>query len=187
MTIEEACWESRHASEILPIAEMAKKSEAVLHELQKERGRTAVLIASEYAVEPQGLLQEQRAATDEVVEQLVSGPSVDQVATEMADGIEGYLEEMTRDVEERCRASRKQEMGQQVKLVTQDGKSFETRLMNSSEGGIGVMYFDGTRVGQLVTYEDFSGRKFPMEVKWVRGDTVGLQYRAEAGSMADAA
>ncbi|GAB2185379.1 nitrate- and nitrite sensing domain-containing protein [Roseibium sp. LAB1] len=119
MTIEEACRESRHASEILPIAEMAKKSEAVLHELQKERGRTAVLIASEYAVEPQGLLQEQRAATDEVVEQLVSGPSVDQVATEMADGIEGYLEEMTRDVEERCRASRKQEMGQQVKLVTQ--------------------------------------------------------------------
>jgi methyl-accepting chemotaxis protein len=112
---------------------------------------------------------------------------VKQVATEMADGIEGFLEEMTRDVEERRRASRKQEMGQHVTLLTQDGKSIETRLMNSSEGGIGVMHFDGARAGQLVTYEDFSGKKFPMEIKWVRDDMVGLQYRAEAGSMADAA
>ena len=105
----------------------------------------------------------------------------------MAHGIEGFLQEMTRDVEERRRATRKQEMGQQVKLVTEGGKVFEARLMNSSEGGIGVMYFDGARVGQLVIYEDFSGRKFPMEIKWVRDDTVELQYRAEAGSMAAAA
>jgi methyl-accepting chemotaxis protein len=112
---------------------------------------------------------------------------VKQVATEMADGIEGFLEEMTRDVEERRSATRKQEMGQQVTLVTEGGKTFETRLMNSSEGGIGVMYFEGAHVGQLITYEDFSGRKFPMEIKWVRGDTVGLQYRAEAGSMTAAA
>ncbi|EAV44698.1 ATP-dependent DNA ligase [Roseibium aggregatum IAM 12614] len=110
-----------------------------------------------------------------------------QPIADMAHGIEGFLEEMTRDVEERRRATRKQEMGQQVTLVTEGGKVFETRLMNSSEGGIGVMYFEGARVGQLVIYEDFSGRKFPMEIKWVSDDTVGLQYRAEAGSMAAAA
>ncbi|MEE4010668.1 nitrate- and nitrite sensing domain-containing protein [Roseibium sp. FZY0029] len=112
---------------------------------------------------------------------------VKQVATEMAHGIEGFLEEMTRDVEERRRATRKQEMGQQVMLVTEGGKVFETRLMNSSEGGIGVTYFEGARVGQLVTYEDFSGQKFAMEIKWVKDETVGLQHRAETGSVAAAA
>jgi methyl-accepting chemotaxis protein len=112
---------------------------------------------------------------------------VKQVADQMAHGIEGFLEEMTRDVEERRRASRKQEMGQEVTLVTEDGRSFETRLMNSSEGGIGVMYFDGAREGQLLTYEDFSGRNYPMEIKWVKEDTVGLQYRAETGRVAAAA
>jgi hypothetical protein len=45
-----------------------------------------------------------------------------QPIADMAHGIEGFLEEMTRDVEERRRATRKQEMGQQVKLVTEGAR-----------------------------------------------------------------
>lgn len=112
---------------------------------------------------------------------------VKQVADQMAHGIEGFLEEMTRDVEERRRASRKQETGQKVVLVTSDGREIRTRLMNSSEGGIGVMNFDGAREGLEVSYADPSGKSYPMEVKWVRGDVVGLQFLRGAGMAAVAA
>jgi len=101
---------------------------------------------------------------------------VKQVADQMAHGIEGFLEQMTRDVEERRRASRKQEMGQRVTLVAEDGGQIRTRLMNSSEGGIGVMKFEGAHEGMQVTYEDQSGQSLPMEIKWVRDDIVGLQF-----------
>ncbi|MBO6509933.1 MAG: hypothetical protein JJ979_15890, partial [Roseibium sp.] len=37
ISLNEAYLESSRASEILPIAKVAEKSEAVLHELQKER------------------------------------------------------------------------------------------------------------------------------------------------------
>ncbi|WP_422039743.1 methyl-accepting chemotaxis protein [Roseibium sp.] len=103
------------------------------------------------------------------------------VADTMAQGIEGFLEEMTQDVEERRRASRKQETGQRVTLVTEDGRRFETSLVNSSDGGIGVTVFDGAVIGMLVTYIDNNGDEFPMEVRWVQGDTLGLQYRAGEG------
>ena len=116
----------------------------------------------------------------------ISG-EVKNVADEMAQGIEGFLEEMARDVEERRRASRKQEMGQHVSLITSDGRRIETRLMNSSDGGIGVMPFDGACEGLQVTYEDMSGDTFPMEVKWVRDDSVGLQHLAATGRQSVAA
>jgi hypothetical protein len=96
----------------------------------------------------------------------------------MAQGIEGFLEEMTQDVEERRRASRKQETGQSVTLVTDDGRKFETSLVNSSEGGMGVTSFAGAMIGMAVTYVDADGNEFPMEIRWVQGDTLGLQYRA---------
>lgn len=99
------------------------------------------------------------------------------VADTMAQGIEGFLEEMTQDVEERRRASRKQEAGQRVTLVTEDGRRFETSLVNSSDGGIGVTAFAGAEIGLAVTYIDDNGDAFPMEIRWVQGDTLGLQYR----------
>jgi hypothetical protein len=52
LALNEAMIESRKASEILPTALISERSEAVLHELQKERGRTAVLMASGYAAKP---------------------------------------------------------------------------------------------------------------------------------------
>ncbi|MEL7526516.1 MAG: nitrate- and nitrite sensing domain-containing protein [Pseudomonadota bacterium] len=100
------------------------------------------------------------------------------VADTMAKGIEGFLEEMTQDVEERRRASRTQEAGQRVTLVTEDGRTVETSLVNSSEGGIGVTAFADAAIGMTVTYIDETGDEFPMEVRWVRGDTLGLQYRS---------
>ncbi|WP_269583334.1 methyl-accepting chemotaxis protein [Roseibium sp. Sym1] len=112
---------------------------------------------------------------------------VRQVADQMAHGIEGFLEEMTQDVEERRRASRKQELGQNVKLVTGSGEEIRTRLMNSSEGGIGVSAFHGAREGMQVAYEDVSGRRYPMEVKWVRDNVAGLQFLQAEGSNAVAA
>ncbi len=102
------------------------------------------------------------------------------VADTMAKGIEGFLEEMTQDVEERRRASRKQEAGQRVTLVTEDGRTVETSLVNSSEGGIGVTAFADATMGMAVTYIDDNGDAFPMEVRWVRGDTLGLQHRSGA-------
>lgn len=112
---------------------------------------------------------------------------VKQVADQMAHGIEGFLEEMTRDVEERRRASRKQEMGQRVTLVAPDGRSYQTRLMNSSEGGIGVMNFEGAHEGLQLTYEDQSGKAYSMEIKWMRDDIVGLQFLHAMGEKSAAA
>ncbi|MEJ8473336.1 methyl-accepting chemotaxis protein [Roseibium algae] len=51
---------------------MAKRSEGVLHELQKERGRTAVLIASKNADGPRKFVEEQRQLSDAAVEHLKS-------------------------------------------------------------------------------------------------------------------
>ncbi|EEE43900.2 hypothetical protein [Roseibium alexandrii] len=102
--------------------------------------------------------------------------AVKNVADEMSQGIEGFLNEMARDVEERRRANRKQERGQQIHLISESGEHIRTRLMNSSEGGIGVMNFHGAVEGMHVTYEDTKGHQYPMAVKWVYEDTVGLQY-----------
>ncbi|WP_299479682.1 methyl-accepting chemotaxis protein [uncultured Roseibium sp.] len=103
---------------------------------------------------------------------------VKEVADKMAAGIEGFLEDMAHDVEERRRASRTQETGQGVKLMGADGREFQANLVNSSEGGIGVTEFDGAVVGMEVIYEDQSGDRFPMEIRWVKDGTVGLKYRS---------
>lgn len=101
--------------------------------------------------------------------------AVKDVADQMSNGIEGFLEQMAQDVEERRRASRKLEQGQKVTLITEDGQEHATRLVNSSDGGIGVMAFDGLQAGMQVTYVSFAGEQTPMEVKWVRDDAAGLQ------------
>lgn len=116
------------------------------------------------------------AGEAETVDQIAG--AVKEVADRMSNGIEGFLEEMARDVEERRRANRKQEQGQFVNLVLPDGEHLRTRLMNSSEGGLGVMVFQGAHEGMQVTYEDSAGNLFPMEVRWLHGETVGLQYKA---------
>ncbi len=106
---------------------------------------------------------------------------VKRVADEMAQSIEGFLEEMTQDVEERRKAVRKQELGQKIKLITPQGRQIETSLINSSEGGFGVEAFDGAHEGMLLSYEDTVGKRFPMEVKWVLEDAIGLQYCVSEG------
>ncbi|MET1414245.1 nitrate- and nitrite sensing domain-containing protein [Roseibium sp. HPY-6] len=103
---------------------------------------------------------------------------VKEVADKMAQGIEGFLEDMARDVDERRRASRKQETGQGVRLIYQDGREFQANLVNSSDGGIAVTEFEGASVGMEITYEDESGDRFPMEIRWVKDGTAGLKYRA---------
>ncbi|WP_415717762.1 methyl-accepting chemotaxis protein [Roseibium sp.] len=103
---------------------------------------------------------------------------VKDVAAQMAHGIEGFFVEMSHDVEERRRASREQEQGQQITLVTDQGQVQQVRLVNSSEGGIGVALFEGAYEGMTVTYEDTEGNRFPMVVRWLREDAVGLQYLA---------
>jgi len=108
----------------------------------------------------------------------ISG-EVKEVADKMAEGIEGFLLEMTQDVEERRRASRKQEMGQKIRLITAEGDAIVTNLVNSSEGGVGVTSFEGVVIGMHVTYEDHAGDRFPMEIRWEKDGIVGLQYRAE--------
>ncbi|MEP5623216.1 MAG: methyl-accepting chemotaxis protein, partial [Hyphomicrobiales bacterium] len=107
----------------------------------------------------------------------ISG-EVKNVAIEMSEGIEHFLADMTRDVEERRRATRKQEAGQHAKIILENGEDVTTRMVNSSEGGMSVRDFNGAHLGMRVVYEDTAGDCFPMEVKWVRGNSVGLQYRA---------
>lgn len=64
--------EARRAADLLPIAEMAEHAEAALHELQKERGRTAVLLASDHASKPRDLLDTQRENSDAAIKALQS-------------------------------------------------------------------------------------------------------------------
>jgi methyl-accepting chemotaxis protein len=116
------------------------------------------------------------AGEAETVDQIAG--AVKNVADEMAQAIEGFLGEMTRDVEERRQASRKLEQGQKVILTAEDGQQYQTSLVNSSDGGIGIAAFPGAHKGMRVTYEDTSGQKYPMEIKWIRGDMIGLQYLA---------
>ncbi|MEP3429295.1 MAG: nitrate- and nitrite sensing domain-containing protein [Roseibium sp.] len=116
----------------------------------------------------------------------ISG-EVKNVAIEMSKGIEHFLADMARDVEERRRATRKQEMGQQAKVILQGGEEISVHLMNSSEGGIGISAFDGARAGLPVLYEDLTGKQFSMEIKWVRDNKVGLQYLVEEGRVVAAA
>lgn len=107
----------------------------------------------------------------------ISG-EVKDVADQMAKGIEGFLVEMAQDVEERRRASRTLETGQTVTLTTQDGREITTSLVNSSEGGVAVTSFEGADVGMRITYEDASGDRHPMEVRWVKDGIAGLKINA---------
>ncbi len=61
---------AQRASDLLPIANVARQSEGVLHELQKERGRTAVFLASEYAADPGKRVAEQRLLSNAAIESL---------------------------------------------------------------------------------------------------------------------
>ncbi|WP_268957515.1 methyl-accepting chemotaxis protein [Roseibium aggregatum] len=64
ITLRDAYRASSEAAQVFPITKIAEKSEAVLTELQKERGRTAVMMASGYAEKPRALLDAQREQTD---------------------------------------------------------------------------------------------------------------------------
>ncbi|TYC52871.1 nitrate sensor protein [Rhodobacterales bacterium] len=112
---------------------------------------------------------------------------VKNVARRLSESIESFMKEMANDVEERRKATRKQEKGRRVTLKTADGREIETRLKNSSDGGIGVGGFEGAQEGMVVTMEDASGNSVPLTVIWVRPDGVGLQYRAKEARDAVAA
>ncbi|QDG78801.1 methyl-accepting chemotaxis protein [Labrenzia sp. PHM005] len=113
--------------------------------------------------------------------------AVKNVADQMSTGIEGFLEQMAHDVEERRRASRKQEQGQKITLISEDGLEHSTRLVNSSDGGVGVIVFPGIKEGMRLTYVDFSGAQVPMVVKWIREDAAGLQRISNEVALSDAA
>lgn len=125
------------------------------------------------------------AGEAETVDQIAG--AVKEVANRMAEGIEGFLGEMADDVDERRRANRKQEQGQPVVLITAEGQRIETRLMNSSDGGIGVMTFPGAQEGAQVVHEDSLGNQVSMVVRWLQDDTVGLQYLAGEKTLSEAA
>lgn len=116
----------------------------------------------------------------------ISG-EVKQVAEQMADAVEGFLEDMAKDIAERRRANRKLEVGQKVTLTHANGKVYTARMVNSSEGGIGLMAFEGAEAGMRLTYENAAGEKLPMEIRWVREDLVGLQYLSAQAKNAIAA
>ena len=58
---------------LMPIAAIAGKASALIHELQKERGRTAGLISSGYEQQRRGALQEQRSETDAALQSYLAG------------------------------------------------------------------------------------------------------------------
>ena len=62
--------EATQVADLIQVAEMAEASEALLHELQKERGRTAILISSQYAAAPRQYLEEQRQLTQAALKNL---------------------------------------------------------------------------------------------------------------------
>ncbi|WP_346899299.1 nitrate- and nitrite sensing domain-containing protein [uncultured Roseibium sp.] len=72
LSLSRAYKEALHASDLRPIAEAARLSEGVLNELQKERGRTAVLLASDHAAGPRELVDDQRQLSDAVIADFVA-------------------------------------------------------------------------------------------------------------------
>lgn len=117
------------------------------------------------------------AGEAEIVDR-ISG-EVKDVADQMAKGIEGFLLEMTQDVEERRRASRKQETGQSITLIMDNGREISTNLINSSDGGVAVTDFEGADVGMHVTIEDGTGEQRLMEIRWVKDGIVGLSINVK--------
>lgn len=125
------------------------------------------------------------AGEAETVDQIAV--AVKNVANEMSEGIEGFLAQMARDVEERRRASRKLEQGQKITLICEDGQEHTTRLVNSSDGGIGILTFPGIHEGMRLIKVDEYGERVSMVVKWIRDDAAGLQQAAETSSLVAAA
>ena len=111
---------------------------------------------------------------------------VKDVAGNLARAVEGFLEELKSDVEERRRALRKRELGQRVRIIDENGKSHETNLINSGDGGWGISGFEGAVTGMHVTFEDQTGKRFPAIVQWTDGTGAGLQ-RLEASASLPAA
>ena len=95
--------------------------------------------------------------------------------------------EMAKDVDERRRATRTQEKGQNVTIICENGSNYRTKLLNSSDGGLAVREFPGAVVGQAVICEDHIGDRHRMEVRWVRDKVVGLQHLVAGGKLSAAA
>lgn len=110
----------------------------------------------------------------EMVDQIVG--VVKEVVDWMFYGIEGFFDEMVWDVEECCCVNWKQEQGQYVNLIMFDGEWIWICLMNSLEGGIGVMVFLGVYEGIQVIFEDGNGNQFLMEIWWLYVGMVGFKY-----------
>ncbi len=72
LSLAQAYNDARRASDLQPIAEVARLAEAVLNELQKERGRTAVLLASDHGAGPRKLVEEQRQLSDSAIADFVA-------------------------------------------------------------------------------------------------------------------
>jgi len=60
----------KRSSSMLPLLDVVAGSEAVIHELQKERGRTAILIVSQHAPERRKIVDEQRTLSDKTLQDL---------------------------------------------------------------------------------------------------------------------
>ncbi len=106
---------------------------------------------------------------------------VKDVADNMAQAIEGFLLDIANDVDERRRATRQAAGGEKVKLHA-DGTVFETYLVNVSDGGAGVMPFEGAQSGMAVVLERSDGTKTPMSIVWASENGVGLARQEQAMS-----
>lgn len=62
--------EAMHDADLVPLTRVAELAEGAIDELQKERGRTAVFIASDYAADGRRLVDEQREATAGAIERV---------------------------------------------------------------------------------------------------------------------
>ncbi len=125
------------------------------------------------------------AGEAETVDQIAG--AVKQASDKMSQGIDGFLDEMAHDVEERRQASRRLENQQDITLVTEDGQEHGVRLVNSSDGGVCATSFPGVCEGMQVIQVTSEGERHPMVVKWEQDSRIGLESLADSQSLTVAA
>lgn len=119
-------------------------------------------------------------ATEAGIVEEISG-DVKQVAARLSSAVDAFLADMQKDVKERRRALRKQGEGQILK-VNAGGKWLSVKLVDESDGGMGVTAFAGAFEGQPVEVEKATGEIYRAIVKWLDGDRVGLGDVTPVGS-----
>lgn len=99
---------------------------------------------------------------------------VKSVSAQLAKAVDGFLTDMSRDVEERRQALRRQVSDEPVTLLA-GGVSYSTSVVNESDAGLGLRPVKGLREGQQVEVTRHDGRVYSARVAWSSELGLGLK------------